>query len=188
MLSLIVQLCVQSIMCAVTVCYASTTETPNNFPRPCHDVILLEHHSKASKEMITFESFRITTKCNRLPKSRYSPKFSNICLQSGVFKICCQTNRSQRKKIKLISLFSNPQPEPCPPPPVQNQTETTDAKKSTSEEEPTDAEDKGCDPKPKEQTSEQAKPSSDSRNDEKKHNYKMAFVKSAQACGRSQFL
>ncbi|XP_036963379.1 small acidic protein [Acanthopagrus latus] len=71
------------------------------------------------------------------------------------------------------------EPEPCPPPPVQHQTEAADSKKSTSEEEPTDAEDKGCDPKPKEQTSEQAKPSSDSRNDEKKHNYKMAFVKSA---------
>ena len=76
-------------------------------------------------------------------------------------------------------MFSNPQPEPCPPLPVQHQTEAADSKKSTSEEEPTDAEDKGCDPKPKEQTSEQAKPSSDSRNDEKKHNYKMAFVKSA---------
>ncbi|XP_073328140.1 small acidic protein isoform X2 [Pagrus major] len=71
------------------------------------------------------------------------------------------------------------EPEPSPPPPVQNQTEATDPEKSSSEEEPTDTEDKGCNPKRKEQTSEQAKPSSDSSDDEKKHNYKMAFVKSA---------
>lgn len=76
-------------------------------------------------------------------------------------------------------LQPDPQPESFPSPPVDSQTEATQPEKSTSEEEPTDAEDKGCDPNPKEQTSDQAKPSSDSRNDERKHGYKMAFVKSA---------
>ena len=137
-----------------------------------------------SKETIMFESIRITTKCNRLflcLRLDIHQRSATSVYSLGFFKMHCQTNRRKRKtkKTSLISLFSNPQPEPCPPPPVQHQTEAADSKKSTSEEEPTDAEDKGCDPKPKEQTSEQAKPSSDSRNDEKKHNYKMAFVKSA---------
>ncbi|KAM9352202.1 small acidic protein [Symphorus nematophorus] len=74
--------------------------------------------------------------------------------------------------------FSEPEPQPVsfPSQPVDSQTEKSE--KSTNEKEPTDAEDKGSDPK-KEQTSDEAKPSSDSGNDERKHSYKMAFVKSA---------
>lgn len=84
---------------------------------------------------------------------------------------------------KKVFLFSYPQPAPqpesFPSPPVDSQTEKTDPKESTCEEEPTDTKDKGCDPNAKEQTSDQAEPSSDSRNEERKHGYKMAFVKSA---------
>lgn len=70
------------------------------------------------------------------------------------------------------------EPVESPPPPGDSHTEATEPQKSTIEEEPTDAEDKGCDPDPQEQTSDQAKPSSDSGSDERKHSYKMAFVKS----------
>lgn len=73
----------------------------------------------------------------------------------------------------------DPQPELFPPPPVDSQTKEAEPEKSVSEEEPTEAQDKGCDSNSKEKTSEQAKPSSDSRSEERKHNYKMAFVKSA---------
>ncbi len=72
-----------------------------------------------------------------------------------------------------------PQPDLFPSPPMDSQTEATETKKSTSEKEPTDAQDKGCSPEKKEQTSDQAKASSDSGNDERKHSYKMAFVKSS---------
>ncbi|XP_041795365.1 small acidic protein isoform X2 [Chelmon rostratus] len=71
------------------------------------------------------------------------------------------------------------EPDEFPSPPVDSHTEATEPQKSTSEKEPTDARDEGCHPNPKEQTSDQAKPSSDSRSDERKHSYKMAFVKSA---------
>ncbi|XP_070763735.1 small acidic protein [Enoplosus armatus] len=76
--------------------------------------------------------------------------------------------------------FSEPDPEPeaFPCPPVDGQTDATEPEKSTSEKEATDARDKGCDPNPKEQTSDQAKSSSDSGNEERKHGYKAAFVKS----------
>lgn len=76
--------------------------------------------------------------------------------------------------------FSEPAPQPdlFPSPPEDNQTEATEQKKSTSEKESTDAQDKGCSLDPKKQTSDQAKTSSDSGNDERKHSYKMAFVKS----------
>ncbi|XP_071347643.1 small acidic protein [Trachinotus anak] len=77
--------------------------------------------------------------------------------------------------------FSEPEPEPesIPTPPVDSETKETEPEKSTSGKEPTDAQDKVCDPISKEQTSDQAKPSSDSGSEERKHNYKMAFVKSA---------
>lgn len=77
--------------------------------------------------------------------------------------------------------FSEPDPEPesFPPPPVDSQTKEAEPEKSVSEEEPTEAQDKGCDRNSKEKTPEQAKPNSDSGSEERKHNYKMAFVKSA---------
>ncbi|XP_042268740.1 small acidic protein [Thunnus albacares] len=71
--------------------------------------------------------------------------------------------------------FSEPEPDPSPP--LESQTKATEPEKSTSEEEPTDAQDK--EEHTDEQTSAQAKPSSDSQNEERKHGYKMAFVKSA---------
>lgn len=83
--------------------------------------------------------------------------------------------------------FSEPDPRPdsFPTPPVDSRTEVTEPKMCTSEKVPTVAQDKDCDPNPKEQTSDQAKPSSDqarpssdSGNDKRKHGYKMAFVKS----------
>nr|XP_046250291.1 small acidic protein [Scatophagus argus] len=66
-----------------------------------------------------------------------------------------------------------------PSPPVDSQTEATEPEKSTSEKELTHAEDKGCDPNPEEPTSDQTKSSSDSKNGDRKHSYKMAFVKSS---------
>ncbi|XP_039988083.1 small acidic protein [Xiphias gladius] len=77
--------------------------------------------------------------------------------------------------------FSEPEPQPesLPTPTVDSQTKETEPEKSTDESEPSDAEDKGCDPTTEEQTPDQAKPSSDSRNEERKNSYKMAFVKSA---------
>ncbi|XP_076588274.1 small acidic protein [Chaetodon auriga] len=71
------------------------------------------------------------------------------------------------------------EPGESPPPPGDSRTEATEPQKSTSEEEePTDAEDKGCDRNTEQQPSDQAKPGSDSGSDERKHSYKMAFVKS----------
>lgn len=77
--------------------------------------------------------------------------------------------------------FSEPDPEPqsFSSPPVDSETKVTEPEKSSCEKEPTDSEDEGDDPDPEEQTSDQAKPSSDSRNEERKHGYKTAFVKSA---------
>lgn len=79
--------------------------------------------------------------------------------------------------------FSEPEPEPepeaLPSAPVDSQTKAAESEKSTSEKEPTDSQDTSCDPNPKDETSDQAKPASDSSNKERKHSYKMAFVKSA---------
>nr|XP_020449125.1 small acidic protein isoform X1 [Monopterus albus] len=76
--------------------------------------------------------------------------------------------------------FNEPEPQPeFPSLAVDSQTKATEPEKSTSEKEPTEDQDKGCDPSPKQQTSDQAKPSSVSGNEEGKHGYKMAFVKSA---------
>ncbi|CAJ1055953.1 small acidic protein [Xyrichtys novacula] len=76
--------------------------------------------------------------------------------------------------------FSEPEPEPVsfPSPPVESQEKTTETEKSSDSKESTDDEDKSSDTDPKEQTSEPAKPSSDDRSEGRKHNYKMAFVKS----------
>uniref|UniRef100_A0A3Q0QTH3 Small acidic protein n=1 Tax=Amphilophus citrinellus TaxID=61819 RepID=A0A3Q0QTH3_AMPCI len=62
--------------------------------------------------------------------------------------------------------FSEPEPQPesIPSPPVDGQTKEAEPEKSTSEKNPTEAQDQVT--------------SSDSRNEEVKHNYKMAFVKS----------
>lgn len=70
----------------------------------------------------------------------------------------------------------NDQPDSFTSPPLNSNTEATEPEEPTSEKEPTDVKDKGCDQK--EQTSDQPKPSSDSRNDKRKDSYKMAFVKS----------
>ncbi|XP_070687195.1 small acidic protein [Pempheris klunzingeri] len=77
--------------------------------------------------------------------------------------------------------FSEPddQPELFPSPPVDSKTEAKEEEKPTSKEEETDAQDEGCDPNPQEQTSDEAKPSSDRGDEDRKHGYKMAFVKSA---------
>lgn len=71
-----------------------------------------------------------------------------------------------------------PQPELFPSPPVDSQAEVPEEKKSISEKEPTEGQDKGCSLEPKEKDSDQAKTSSGNGNDERKHSYKMAFVKS----------
>ncbi|XP_028287421.1 small acidic protein [Parambassis ranga] len=75
----------------------------------------------------------------------------------------------------------DPQPEPLPLPAVDTQTTETESEKSesTSEDEPTEDQDKGCEPDPKEKTSDQADSSPDSASKERKHTYKMAFVKSS---------
>ncbi|XP_054476587.1 small acidic protein [Anoplopoma fimbria] len=77
--------------------------------------------------------------------------------------------------------FSEPSPEreSLPSPPVDGQLKETEPVKSTCEEKPTDAKDKVSDPDPKKQTSDQAKSSSDSKEEERKHADKMGFVKSA---------
>ncbi|KAI3371087.1 hypothetical protein L3Q82_023722, partial [Scortum barcoo] len=76
--------------------------------------------------------------------------------------------------------FSEPDPQPqvFPSPPVDSKAEATEPEKSSCEKEATDAKDKACDADPKQQTSDQANRSSDSGNEERKHIYKMAFVKS----------
>ncbi|GAA6215299.1 small acidic protein [Lates japonicus] len=76
--------------------------------------------------------------------------------------------------------FSEPEPQLplIPTPPGDSQTKETEPEKSTSEKEPTDAQEEVCEPISKEQTSDQAQPSSDGGSEERKHNYKMAFVKS----------
>ncbi|XP_029288808.1 small acidic protein [Cottoperca gobio] len=75
--------------------------------------------------------------------------------------------------------FSEPEPELLPSPPVDSQTKSTEPEKSTSEEEPTDAQDNGSDSNSKEQTSDQSESSSESSDDERKHGSTKAFVKSA---------
>lgn len=76
--------------------------------------------------------------------------------------------------------FSEPEPQPesIPSPPVDAQTKEAEPEKSTGEKPPTEAQDQGSDPEPEEKTSKESRTSSDSRNEEVKHNYKMAFVKS----------
>lgn len=77
--------------------------------------------------------------------------------------------------------FTEPEPKPdsVPSQPVESQTKETETEKSTDKKESTEAKEKNCDSSPEEQTSEQAEPSSDSRSEERKHSFKMTFVKSA---------
>lgn len=65
-----------------------------------------------------------------------------------------------------------------PSPPVDGQTKEAEPEKSTSEKEPTEVQDEGSDPEPEEKTSEESETSPDSRNEDLKHEYKAAFVKS----------
>ncbi|KAM3609166.1 uncharacterized protein V6R79_010650 [Siganus canaliculatus] len=72
------------------------------------------------------------------------------------------------------------EPESFPSPPVSGEdAPSSKPAESTSEKEPTDTQDKEKEPEAKEQTSDEAKPSSGSATDERKHNYKMTFVKSS---------
>lgn len=80
------------------------------------------------------------------------------------------------KNIMVLSSFL--QPDPLPSPPVGSHTGDAETNKSYSEEESPHPQDKGCDRTLEDQTSDQTKSSSNSRNDERKHGYKMAFVKS----------
>ncbi|XP_035499597.2 small acidic protein [Scophthalmus maximus] len=78
--------------------------------------------------------------------------------------------------------FSEPEPdlESLPAPPVDGRTEESEpVSKSASEKEATDAQDEGCDPSSKEQSSEEDEPNSDSSDEERKNGHKMTFVKSA---------
>lgn len=70
------------------------------------------------------------------------------------------------------------EPESFPSPPVESQTKATEPEKSNSAKEPTDPEDKVCSPSTKDENSDQAQASSDNGKEERKHGYKMAFVKS----------
>lgn len=74
-----------------------------------------------------------------------------------------------------------PQPEPSPSPPAESETTATEPEKSTSDKEPTDPEDEVCSPAdPKEEeTSDEAQADSDDGEEERKHSFKMAFVKSS---------
>ncbi|KAM7397120.1 hypothetical protein PAMP_020117 [Pampus punctatissimus] len=69
------------------------------------------------------------------------------------------------------------EPESVPSPALESPTKATEPEKSTSEKEPTDTEDKE-EKNSNKQTPDQAKSSSDSDDAERKHRYKMAFVKS----------
>ncbi|XP_029009375.1 small acidic protein isoform X2 [Betta splendens] len=73
--------------------------------------------------------------------------------------------------------FSEPetQPELLPSPPVDSQAKAAEPDETTSEKESTNSPE-NSDPRPEEQTPE---PGSDSSNQDKKPNYKAAFVKSA---------
>ncbi|XP_013888712.1 small acidic protein [Austrofundulus limnaeus] len=77
--------------------------------------------------------------------------------------------------------FSEPDPqlESTPIPPPDGPTDGASPEKSTSEESPTDSQDKHSDTSPKEKSSEQTEHSSDDTDEERKHDYKAAFVKSA---------
>ncbi|KAM9376946.1 small acidic protein [Pholidichthys leucotaenia] len=78
--------------------------------------------------------------------------------------------------------FTEPDSEPelLPTPPVDSQAKEAEKdEKPTSEEESTDAQDKGSNSSPKENASREAQHSADNRKRERKHDYKMAFVKSS---------
>ncbi|XP_017288362.1 small acidic protein [Kryptolebias marmoratus] len=76
--------------------------------------------------------------------------------------------------------FSEPDPDPesTPVPPQDVQTEAAGPEKSSRKEGPTESQDKHSDASPKEKTSEPTEHSSDDTTEERKHDYKTAFVKS----------
>ncbi|CAN9498907.1 unnamed protein product [Ophioblennius macclurei] len=75
--------------------------------------------------------------------------------------------------------FSEPEPEPEPLPanPTDAETKLLETEKPIEHKESTDAEDRACKPSPEEKPSEAAEASADLEN-ERKNNYKAAFVKS----------
>ncbi|KAF7653419.1 hypothetical protein LDENG_00083100 [Lucifuga dentata] len=71
------------------------------------------------------------------------------------------------------------EPEPFPSPPVESQTKATEPEKSNSPKESKDPENEVCSPSDKEEEEDEAPARSEKlTKEEKKHNYKMAFVKS----------
>lgn len=74
--------------------------------------------------------------------------------------------------------FSEPEPVSLPSPSVDDQTKPAKTEKSTEDKDPEEPRDKGPDPEEKDHTSDQPKTGTDGRNEERKHVYKMAFVKS----------
>lgn len=77
--------------------------------------------------------------------------------------------------------FSEPDPEPqvSPPPPTDAETQLSDPEKPVEHEESREAQDKDFNPSPEEKPSEPADAGADRGNEERKNNYKAAFVKSA---------
>lgn len=79
---------------------------------------------------------------------------------------------------KSFLCFSSgqPQPEPVISPPADSQTEAAKPEESISENQHTEAQEE--DSSPEEKSPEQEEPGSDDQPQERKQNYKMAFVKS----------
>lgn len=74
--------------------------------------------------------------------------------------------------------FSESEPDPPPSAPVDTQTTPADPHETDSDKDQTEDQDRSSDPEGPDLTSDQPKPASDSRTDQRKHTYKMAFVKS----------
>uniref|UniRef100_A0A3Q3X7J6 Small acidic protein n=1 Tax=Mola mola TaxID=94237 RepID=A0A3Q3X7J6_MOLML len=72
--------------------------------------------------------------------------------------------------------FSEPNSPPSPP--SLRQPNAADIKQPPDEEAPAHPQDKECTPNPEDPSPVQTKPGPDSQSDERKHSYKMAFVKS----------
>ncbi|XP_056137866.1 small acidic protein [Lampris incognitus] len=70
------------------------------------------------------------------------------------------------------------EPESFPSLPAENQVKATEPEKTVNTERPTEAQDKASGSSPQSQGSEEAQSSTDDKKEDKKHNYKMAFVKS----------
>ncbi|XP_071762859.1 small acidic protein [Centroberyx gerrardi] len=74
--------------------------------------------------------------------------------------------------------FSEPESFPSPPEESQTKVDEPEKEQSTGTEEPTEPQDEDSDPNPEQETSDQAQSSTDDGKEDKKHGYKMAFVKS----------